>query len=214
MATIWTAALSVPAPLIDHFITNHDAIFGDAADEASSAIIRVIDSGSPTSSTSGSGVDELRSPRKQMFTDLATPMPNQTSFGPNVHNSRAAQALDYGGMHASAQPGFRSIAAPQVYSLGGDHGYSSLNAALTSAAFSSPVATPPSPRAEEVSKAVKKGRRESSIRALGISSPIMSPGLAPPAQSSSLLSPGISAEQKRKSSMNRLREIAGIKEDG
>lgn len=71
---VFAPTLNIPAPLISFFLTDFADIFGAALDEASSPIHEI------RSNTSHLSDDAIRSPRRQMFSDLPTPAYNQTSF--------------------------------------------------------------------------------------------------------------------------------------
>jgi hypothetical protein len=66
---VFAPTLNIPAPLISFFLTDHTPIFGSPLDEASSPIMDDEFGSDPA--------DAIRSPRKQMFSDLPTP-----SFAP------------------------------------------------------------------------------------------------------------------------------------
>jgi RalA-binding protein 1 len=81
---VFSPTLNIPAPLFAMFLTDFDAIF-DArpADQESAPSIEIDrEEGALTP-------EDIRSPRKQMFTDLPTPMYNQESFAQNVQTSIA-----------------------------------------------------------------------------------------------------------------------------
>lgn len=71
---VFAPTLNIPAPLISFFLTDFPDIFGTALDEASSPIHEI------RNNSSHLGDDAIRSPRRQMFSDLPTPAYNQTSF--------------------------------------------------------------------------------------------------------------------------------------
>jgi RalA-binding protein 1 len=71
---VFAPTLNIPAPLISFFLTDFADIFGVALDEASSPIHEIRATSSHLSD------DAIRSPRRQMFSDLPTPAYNQTSF--------------------------------------------------------------------------------------------------------------------------------------
>lgn len=105
---VFAPTLNVPAPLISSFVEDQLAIFGAPIDEGESPI------STHDNSKASSQTMDLRSPRKQMFSDLPTPAHNQTSF----ENTGMAP------MH----PTYANYQmAPQ-----GDGGYGSLNDALRS----------------------------------------------------------------------------------
>ncbi|CAG5174959.1 uncharacterized protein ALTATR162_LOCUS7911 [Alternaria atra] len=71
---VFAPTLNIPAPLISFFLTDYTDIFGTALDEASSPIHEI------RNNTSHLGDDAIRSPRRQMFSDLPTPAYNETTF--------------------------------------------------------------------------------------------------------------------------------------
>lgn len=85
---VFAPTLNIPAPVFSMFLTDFDAIFGDAGASPSGQGQQ-----GQTGSGPGPGVptveltvdhslspDEIRSPRHQMFSDIPTPSYNQTSF--------------------------------------------------------------------------------------------------------------------------------------
>jgi RalA-binding protein 1 len=80
---VFAPTLNIPAPLISFFLTDFPDIFGTALDEASSPIHEI------RGNASHLGDDAIRSPRRQMFSDLPTPAYNQTTF--NQHYDRQPQ---------------------------------------------------------------------------------------------------------------------------
>ncbi|KAI6794926.1 RhoGAP-domain-containing protein [Hortaea werneckii] len=119
---VFAPTLNVPAPLITSFVEDQGFIFGAPVDEAESPI-------SASEMTAPAlPADPIRSPRKQMFSDLPTPGYHQTSF------------QSYGGM-TPMQPSYAQYQmAPQ-----GEGGYGSLNDALRSPGLPKSPAPAPSP---------------------------------------------------------------------
>ena len=72
---VFAPTLNIPAPVFSMFLTDYDSIFGDTdASFARPAMeLTVENTLSP---------DDIRSPRRQMFSDLPTPSYQQTSFRP------------------------------------------------------------------------------------------------------------------------------------
>ncbi|OAP54870.1 hypothetical protein AYL99_10570 [Fonsecaea erecta] len=87
---VFSPTLNIPAPLFALFLTDFESIF-DKPTDGESIRSTEIERGEGTLTP-----EDIRSPRRQMFTDLPTPMYNQDSF---AHNARAP-----GGMQASARP--------------------------------------------------------------------------------------------------------------
>ena len=85
LSIVFSPTLSIPTPVILMFLTRYDAIFGDPVDEAVAA-----DADLPGTQTLTA--DDIRSPRRQMFSDLPTPAYNQSSFAENQGPGRSASA--------------------------------------------------------------------------------------------------------------------------
>lgn len=147
---VFAPTLNVPGPLISSFVEDSAAIFGEPVDEATSPISSVQSAPQTASST------DLRSPRKQMFTDLPTPAYNQTHFQPLGGSHGGSPATNDTGM-IPMHPTYQM--APQ-----GDGGYGSLNDALRSPQMSTFGGSQnSSPGGLSVPKDVKSKRRESSM---------------------------------------------------
>lgn len=140
---VFAPTLNVPAPLISSFVEDQPAIFGAPVDEADSPIA----THDGTHSASQPPSLDLRSPRKQMFSDLPTPAYTQTSF-------------DNTGM-APMHPTYASYQmAPQ-----GDGAYGSLNDALRS-----PTVYNSSSNGVPSSREQKAKKRESSMLGFALGS--------------------------------------------
>ncbi|KAK3677696.1 Rho GTPase activating protein [Recurvomyces mirabilis] len=147
---VFAPTLNVPAPLISIFVEDGADIFGLALDEAESP--RSATEPAPTQMTS----TDLRSPRKQMFSDLPTPAYNQTTFHHNTGVSHGDTGM------IPIQPSYASYQmAPQ-----GEGNFGSINDALRSPGLYStnPSNGVPTPRE------VKTKRRESALNFLNPSS--------------------------------------------
>lgn len=143
---MFAPTLNVPAPLISLFVTDHATIFGAPIDEADSPIFAneiTMPAPPPT---------DLRSPRKQMFSDLPTPGYNQTTFqsfgGPQYQDRGGLDSYDTGMI--PLRPTYHQL-APQ-----GDGAFGSLNDALA-------PSVPQSNGTTQVSKETKSKRRESGM---------------------------------------------------
>jgi RalA-binding protein 1 len=82
---VFAPTLNIPAPLISFFLTDFPDIFGTALDEASSPIHEI------RNNSTHLGDDAIRSPRRQMFSDLPTPGYNQTSFQQHQYDRQPQQ---------------------------------------------------------------------------------------------------------------------------
>jgi RalA-binding protein 1 len=126
------------------FVEEQAEIFGPAFDEAESPI-------SVTEMIPPSNSSDLRSPRKQMFSDIPTPAYNQTTF----HSFGGAMHGGDTGM-IPMQPSYGNYQmAPQ-----GDGGYGSLNDALRSPGLYSTMSSGNAPQTPREAKAK---RRESAL---------------------------------------------------
>jgi RalA-binding protein 1 len=147
---VFAPTLNVPAPLISSFVEDQSAIFGAPVPESESPIAR----DAPTASAIPT---DLRSPRKQMFSDLPTPAYNQTtfqSFGA-LHNGPGHDDTGMIPMH----PTYGSYQmAPQ-----GDGGFGSLNDALKSPTMYNTVGN-----GVPSSRDAKSKRRESGMLGFGL----------------------------------------------
>ncbi|KAF2749936.1 hypothetical protein M011DRAFT_397611 [Sporormia fimetaria CBS 119925] len=121
---VFAPTLNIPAPLISMFLTDFPEIFGMPVDETSSPIHEI------TVSTPPLGDDAIRSPRHQMFSDLPTPMYNQTTFqqlAPGGQQSLGSQLGPMSNYDTGFIPLRPSYEAPS-YQQG--EGYGSLGATL------------------------------------------------------------------------------------
>lgn len=98
---VFAPTLNIPAPLIAFFLTDFFDIFGSPIDEASSPIHEI------RANTTHLGDDAIRSPRRQMFSDLPTPAYNETSF-PQRFDRRPPQFPD-----ANHPPSYPAPPPPQ-----------------------------------------------------------------------------------------------------
>lgn len=131
---VFAPTLNIPAPLISMFLTDFPDIFGTPLDEANSPIHEIHISTPPL------GDDAIRSPRRQMFSDLPTPAYNQDSFQssdrqpsnfPMGSNTPHLQVQpQYAGYDTGFIPLQPSYNAPQYEQQYQAEGYGSLNGAL------------------------------------------------------------------------------------
>ncbi|KJY02075.1 RhoGAP-domain-containing protein [Zymoseptoria brevis] len=148
LGVVFSPTLNVPGPLISLFVEEQHRIFGDE--------LHLSESSPPTSSAarhSPASSTDLRSPRKQMFTDLPTPAYNQTAF---QHGPGGAPLDDTGMVPLNPAYAYHQM-APQ-----GDGGFGSLNDALRSPTIYNTTGTgAPTPRD------AKAKRRESRLLGAG-----------------------------------------------
>lgn len=149
---VFSPTLNVPGPLISCFVEDLSKIFGPPVDEAESPIKSRHENLLVPSQSA-----ELRSPRKQMFSDLPTPSYNQPTFQSlgvlQANNPNVVPYSNDTGM-APVRPTYLDYQmAPQ-----GEGGYGSLNDALRSpTVFGTTANGTPTPRD------AKSKRRESSM---------------------------------------------------
>ncbi|KAK5173652.1 Rho GTPase activating protein [Saxophila tyrrhenica] len=145
---VFAPTLNVPAPLISSFVEDQAAIFGPPMDDAPTT-----SSHYQEATANGSAPTDLRSPRKQMFSDLPTPAYNQTTFQHSYSTPQHSTGSDDTGM-IPMQPTYANYQmAPQ-----GDGGYGSLNDALRS-----PNVYKTSANGGPSSRETKSKRRESGM---------------------------------------------------
>ena len=88
---VFSPTLNIPAPLFAMFLTDFDAIFDKPAERESVPSIEIErEEGTLTP-------EDIRSPRRQMFTDLPTPMYNQDSFSQNARVAQGPRSHGGGG---------------------------------------------------------------------------------------------------------------------
>jgi RalA-binding protein 1 len=158
---VFAPTLNVPAPLISSFVEDQSAIFGAPIDEADSPIAR----DGPGQSAASAVPTDLRSPRKQMFSDLPTPAYNQTTFqAPGFQSFGALHGDDNTGM-IPMHPSYANYQmAPQ-----GDGGFGSLNDVLKSPTVYNTVGNGvPTSREAPSSREAKAKRRESGMLGFGL----------------------------------------------
>jgi len=71
---VFAPTLNIPAPIFAAFLTDFDAIFNSGGEP------EMQNNSVDTKASNNLAPVEIRSPRRQMFSDLPTPMYNQTSF--------------------------------------------------------------------------------------------------------------------------------------
>lgn len=119
---VFAPTLNVPGPLISAFVEDQAAIFGEPLSEADTPVDR--EPPQQQFQQQQMSATDLRSPRKQMFSDLPTPAYNQTQFSPLTAMPGNPYATNDTGM-IPMQPTYQM--APQ-----GDGAFGSLNDALRS----------------------------------------------------------------------------------
>ncbi|TKA72299.1 hypothetical protein B0A55_07160 [Friedmanniomyces simplex] len=144
---VFAPTLNVPGPLISSFVEDEGEIFGPAFEEPESPL-SVTEMVPPSQQQQQHVPTDLRSPRKQMFSDLPTPAYHQTSFPLSAgasgvyHGGGGGGGAGAGGGETGTgmiplQPSYASYQmAPQ-----GEGGFGSLNDALRSPATTTTTTT-------------------------------------------------------------------------
>jgi RalA-binding protein 1 len=136
---VFAPTLNIPAPLISMFLTDYSDIFGVAVDEASSPIHEIQITTPPLAD------DAIRSPRRQMFSDLPTPAYNETTFpqslnppanfpmgpgAPSLQPPPQQQNMQYAGYDTGFIPLRPTYDAPMYEQKYQTEGYGSLDGAI------------------------------------------------------------------------------------
>ncbi|TID27578.1 RhoGAP domain-containing protein [Venturia nashicola] len=143
VAIVFAPTLNIPAPLIQLFLTDFSAIFGEPIEEHRSSMREITVSLPPQAS------DNVRSPRQQYHSDLPTPAYNQVGFGQQA-------APGFQPLGASTNPN-RNTFTPMRQA---DNGY------MTPPTFNLSQGGPDSYNNNTITSSQpisKKGRRESSM---------------------------------------------------
>jgi len=75
---VFSPTLNIPAPVFAMFLTDFDAVFGETTDDSSIPSLEVT-SNEPLTP------EDIRSPRRQMFSDISTPSYTQDTFSSKAH---------------------------------------------------------------------------------------------------------------------------------
>ena len=86
---VFSPTLNIPAPVFSMFLTEFDAIFGEEPEQTPAASTEVAINEPLTP-------EDIRSPRRQMFSDIPTPSYNQSSF-PQTSNHQQTSRSKLGG---------------------------------------------------------------------------------------------------------------------
>ncbi|KAL2421199.1 GTPase-activating protein BEM3 [Exophiala dermatitidis] len=84
---VFSPTLNIPAPVFAMFLTDFGAIFDHPSDETAVRTTELEREGALTP-------EDIRSPRRQMFSDLPTPLYNQNSFSQNAATTAAVTVDD------------------------------------------------------------------------------------------------------------------------
>lgn len=84
---VFSPTLNIPAPVFAMFLTDFAAIFDESSDHESLLLTDLEGEGALTP-------EDIRSPRRQMFSDLPTPLYNQNSFAQNTATAAATARND------------------------------------------------------------------------------------------------------------------------
>lgn len=125
---VFSPTLNIPAPVFSMFLQEYDSIFGPLQPRISSTTLEM-------PSTGTLSADEIRSPRRQMFSDLPTPAYHQTTFHQEQRPERSRERSHIGNdtglipVHPSYEPP-SYIPTPRVArqtDAGLQHSYGSLD---------------------------------------------------------------------------------------
>ena len=173
LGIVFSPTLKIPAPVFQAFLEDYDAIFAtEPPSMVAEPVVHEVAVSEPLTP------EDIRSPRRQMFTELPTPAYNQTSF-PNAPLHHPQQNHGYQS-HQQRSPPYE----PQHLQKIPMHGSSSINdtgfmplqpsyeppASSLNATLMAPngIAPPAAvPRQLTPNSAAKKGRRESSMMLMG-----------------------------------------------
>lgn len=153
---VFSPTLNIPAPVLAMFLTEYDAVFGEAPDDCSI---------SPVGLTSNEPLtpEDIRSPRRQMFSDIPTPSYDQDTFPSKAHHYVS---------HHSSNASYEK--ARQESYLSNDTGFVPMQPIYNEFAPQQKSATAPSPeyavarpRNLAAGGTAKARRRESSMLLMG-----------------------------------------------
>ena len=118
---VFSATLSIPVPVFSSFLTDFDLIFGDKFEEDMGPPSFEISVTQPSPLTP----EDIRSPRRQLFSDIPTPSYNQDSFpkqmyqvpthGPVPPDSRYGNDIGFIPLHPSYEPPSSNPPPPPQY---------------------------------------------------------------------------------------------------
>lgn len=118
---VFSATLSIPVPVFSSFLTDFDLIFGDKFEEDMGPPSFAISVTQPSPLTP----EDIRSPRRQLFSDIPTPSYNQDSFprqmyqtpthGQVLHGSRVENDTGFIPLQPSYEPPSSNPPPPPQY---------------------------------------------------------------------------------------------------
>ncbi len=99
---VFSPTLNIPAPVFAMFLTEFDAIFEKPSDQGSIQSAEIDRDGALTP-------EDIRSPRRMMFTDLPTPAYNQSTFSQNAAMTAAFHGHSEQHLDTTSDVGFSPI---------------------------------------------------------------------------------------------------------
>lgn len=84
---VFSPTLNIPAPVFSMFLTEFDAVFGETPDDFSIPSLEVTPNETLTP-------EDIRSPRRQMFSDIPTPSHTQETFSSKAHQPSNQHGLN------------------------------------------------------------------------------------------------------------------------
>ena len=156
LSIVFSPTLNIPTPVILVFLTEFEAIFGELLAGASHPLVEPSTSNNLTA-------EDIRSPRRQMFSDIPTPAYNQTSFERNQQSGRADIAVN--AIHPGQNLGFAPL-QPSYNVPGSTAQFSSQSSKLLDPSGAGLAIARPRNLTPEDSN-LKQSRRESSMMLMG-----------------------------------------------
>ncbi|KAL4996856.1 hypothetical protein BDV10DRAFT_171299 [Aspergillus recurvatus] len=102
---VFAPTLNIPAPVFSLFLTNYDEIFDDALESTVNTVDLAVDN--PLTP------EDIRSPRRQMFSDIPTPAHNQMTF-PKPGDSPDEYSSHHDTGFIPMQPSYETFAANRM----------------------------------------------------------------------------------------------------
>lgn len=165
LSTILVPTLQIPGQLFGALVDNFETLFAHEPDHSAAASIQV------TAPSPATNIDEIRSPRRQVFGDVATPSYNQSTFANSglgltyedvLHSSRPDPIASFASMNEAASTLGGGNQGPSVTMPGPEYG-----------AFQRTLAAPSNSNSNNNANAreTRARRRESSMLMSGFGGP-------------------------------------------
>jgi len=155
LSTILVPTLQIPGQLFSALVDSFDVLFAHAPDPSTSATIQV------TAPTPSMNADDIRSPRRQVFGDVATPLYNQSTFAHGGLGLTYEEVLQHG--RPDPRTGFSSLNDAGSRLAGGHHGPSVTMPGPEYGAFQRTLAVSGNGNSSANARETRARRRESSM---------------------------------------------------